>query len=41
LAIDQKGRIWFTDPYSGRGGEGQQELDHTSVLCLDPKGDDQ
>jgi gluconolactonase len=41
LAIDRKGRIWFTDPYSGRGGEGQQELDHTSVLRLDPQGDDQ
>jgi gluconolactonase len=41
LAVDKKGRIWFTDPYSGAGGSGPQELDHMSVLRLDPTGDDQ
>jgi gluconolactonase len=41
LAVDKKGRIWFTDPYSGTGGSGPQELDHMSVLRLDPTGDDQ
>lgn len=41
LAVDKKGRIWFTDPYSGIGGSGPQELDHMSVLRLDPTGGDQ
>jgi gluconolactonase len=41
LAADKQGRIWFTDPYSGIGNSGPQELDHMSVLRLDPKGDDQ
>ncbi len=38
LAVDRQGRIWFTDPFNGSAGE--QELDHMSVLRLDPKGDD-
>jgi gluconolactonase len=38
LAVDKKGRIWFTDPWSGRGA-GEQELDHMSVLRLDPQAD--
>jgi len=41
LAVDKKGRIWFTDPYSGIGNSGPKELDHMSVLRLDPKGNDQ
>ena len=38
LVIDRSGRIWFTDPYSGIGGSGDQLLDHMSVLRLDPEG---
>jgi gluconolactonase len=41
LAVDKQGRIWFTDPYSGAWDSGPQELDHMSVLRLDPKGDDE
>ena len=41
LVVDKSGRIWFTDPYSGIGDSGPQELDHMSVLRLDPKGNDQ
>ena len=41
LAVDKQGRIWFTDPYSGAWDSGSQELDHMSVLRLDPKGNDQ
>ena len=41
LVVDRSGRIWFTDPYSGIGDSGPQELDHMSVLRLDPTGDDQ
>jgi len=41
LAVDKQGRIWFTDPYSGIANSGPQELDHMSVLRLDPKGNDQ
>jgi gluconolactonase len=41
LAVDKQGRIWFTDPYSGIANSGPQELDHMSVLRLEPKGDDQ
>jgi gluconolactonase len=41
LVVDKQGRIWFTDPYSGSWDSGPQELDHMSVLRLDPKGDDQ
>ena len=39
LVVDRSGRIWFTDPYSGIGDSGPQELDHMSVLRLDPTGD--
>ena len=39
LAVDKQGRIWFTDPFNGSAGD--QELDHMSVLRLDPKGGDQ
>jgi gluconolactonase len=39
LAVDKKGRIWFTDPYGGPPEE--KELDHMSVLRLDPKGGDE
>ena len=39
LAVDRQGRIWFTDPFNGNAGD--QELDHMSVLRLDPKGADQ
>ncbi len=35
LAIDRKGRIWFTDP-NGQIPPDQLELDHASVLRLDP-----
>ena len=35
LAIDRKGRIWFTDP-SGQLTADERELDHASVLRLDP-----
>ena len=41
LVVDRSGRIWFTDPYSGIGDSGPQELDHMSVLRLDPTGDGQ
>ena len=40
LAVDKQGRIWFTDPYSGGWDIGPMELDHQSVLRLDPKGGD-
>ena len=40
LAVDKQGRIWFTDPYSGAWDIGPKELDHQSVLRLDPKGGD-
>ena len=35
LAVDKQGRIWFTDPFNGSAGA--QELDHMSVLRLDPQ----
>ena len=35
LAVDKQGRIWFTDPFNGTAGD--QELDHMSVLRLDPQ----
>ncbi len=38
LAIDRKGRIWFTDPASQIPAE-DRELDHASVLRLDPDPD--
>ena len=45
LAIDDKGRVWFTDPfYEGAGGawsadRSNKELDHDSVYRLDPPSD--
>jgi gluconolactonase len=39
LAVDKKGRIWFTDPFNPNWGP--QELDHMSVLRHDPTGPDQ
>ena len=45
LAIDDTGRVWFTDPfYEDAGGEWTKdrtdmELDHESVYRLDPNGD--
>jgi gluconolactonase len=36
LAIDQKGRIWFTDPRYG-DDRSDMELDHESVFRLDPQ----
>ena len=38
LAVDKQGRIWFTDPFNGSAGD--QELDHMSILRLDPNGGD-
>ena len=39
LAVDKQGRIWFTDPFNGSAGD--QELDHMSVLRLDPAANGQ
>ena len=45
LAIDNVGRIWFTDPYyEGAAGDwtedrGNKDLDHDSVYRLDPQDD--
>jgi len=39
LAVDKQGQVWFTDPFNGSAGD--QELDHMSVLRLDPKDHDQ
>lgn len=45
LAIDNQGRIWFTDPwYEGAAGDASKtraamELDHESVYRLDPAAD--
>ena len=39
LAVDKQGRIWFSDPFNAMAGD--QELDHMSVLRLDPTGDAQ
>ena len=37
LAIDRKGRIWFTDPFGSNRPVAERELDHASVLRLDPQ----
>ena len=37
LAIDSKGRIWFTDPFGRGRPQEERELDHASVLRLDPQ----
>ena len=39
LAIDSKGRIWFTDPFGRGRPREERELDHASVLRLDPQPD--
>jgi gluconolactonase len=38
LAIDARGRVWFTDPRYGEKRD-DMELDHESVLRLDPRPD--
>ncbi|MBM3959308.1 MAG: SMP-30/gluconolactonase/LRE family protein [SAR202 cluster bacterium] len=38
LAIDPKGRIWFSDPYAGQISP-SIELDHASILRADPLPD--
>lgn len=38
LAIDRRGRIWFSDP-RGKADPSEIELGHTSVLRLDPTPD--
>ncbi|MEZ4683900.1 MAG: SMP-30/gluconolactonase/LRE family protein [Caldilineaceae bacterium] len=38
LAIDEQGRIWFTDPRYG-DNRNDMELDHESVFRADPQGD--
>ncbi len=37
LAIDRQGRIWFTDPWGNANDKSGMELDHESVLRLDPQ----
>lgn len=39
LAIDRRGRVWFTDPRYGDFRD-DMELDHESVYRLEPAGDD-
>jgi gluconolactonase len=39
LAIDSRGRIWFTDPFGRGRPREERELDHASVLRLDPQPD--
>jgi gluconolactonase len=39
LAIDGKGRIWFSDAIGGKYATEERELDHASVLRLDPQSD--
>jgi gluconolactonase len=41
LAIDRKGRIWFTNPWNEGNIDAteKQELDNRSVIRLDPQGD--
>jgi gluconolactonase len=41
LAIDRKGRIWFTNPWNegNVAKDAKQELDHRSVLRADPQKD--
>jgi gluconolactonase len=40
LAIDNQGRIWFTDPRYG-DSRSNMELDHESIIRLDPQPDGQ
>lgn len=39
LAIDRKRRIWFTDPFGRNNPVEERQLDHASVLRLDPQPD--
>ena len=39
LAIDREGRIWFSDPFGSRAPPEERQLDHASVLRLDPQPD--
>jgi gluconolactonase len=41
LAIDRRGRIWFTNPVNDGNWDSTEveELDHRSVLCADPQKD--
>jgi gluconolactonase len=41
LALDRKGRIWFTNPVNEGNWDKTEvsELDHRSVLCADPQSD--
>ena len=39
LAIDRKGRIWFTDPFGRDRPVEERQLDHASVLRRDPRPD--
>ena len=41
LAVDAKGRIWFTNPWNAGNTDATEveELDHRSVLCADPQPD--
>ena len=39
LAIDRMGRIWFSDPFGRTSSPEERQLDHTSVLRLDPTPD--
>jgi gluconolactonase len=39
LAIDRRGRVWFTDPRYGEFRD-DMELDHESIFRLDPAGED-
>lgn len=39
LAIDRLGRIWFSDPFGRTSTLDERQLDHTSVLRLDPTPD--
>jgi gluconolactonase len=39
LAIDSKGRIWFTDPFGRGRPDGERQLDHASVLRHTPQAD--
>lgn len=42
LAIDRKGRIWFSDPWNADGNlpaDAQEEMGHRSILRADPQAD--
>ena len=41
LAVDRKGRVWFTNPWNEGNVDKteQMDLDHKSVYCCDPQAD--